>query len=446
MAHFRLVALIVFITLSMPLETRAQAEPDKKQQEAVQKALAWLIDHHIESKQLPNQLPLLKFLEAVQKQLPKEKKLSLQIDKDAFGAGYDAIAATPITLPAGVNQPSVRFLLDIAAAKIKADYRIDGGAVTITTRERAVFMAEYDLRELIAKPEVVGLADPAFRNADAATKGTLVVKRLLTALEHPTEEVGESYQILNGTRLVIRATGTRQVQFASAVRTFARLGDLALITTAKLYEVDDSFYTKLKNVKYVPLEELERIFLEGKQPKGNSLHDLLPKQKLIVTGDEVKVDNRRDALLLARQGLIRCLPSPEQILKGETARQTILEGVSFHANFQVTPDRRFVQVKLTERVAELVRIQKVKVPPIGLRTIIEEFGKGAPEKDVFGEVAVVKETTQVRTLDLADGGSILVPVHYRPRSAQDANRWCVLLFTTRIYIEEEERLIREGAK
>jgi len=37
---------------------------------------------------------------------------------------------------------------------------------------------------------------------------------------------------------------------------------------------------------------------------------------------------------------------------------------------------------------------------------------------------------------------MLIPVHYRPRSVQEKNRWWVLSITARIIIEEEEQQIR----
>ena len=51
----------------------------------------------------------------------------------------------------------------------------------------------------------------------------------------------------------------------------------------------------------------------------------------------------------------------------------------------------------------------------------------------------MKESTQTTSRDIPDGGSVLVPVHYRPRSAQEKNRWWVLTITARIVMEEEEQ-------
>jgi hypothetical protein len=46
--------------------------------------------------------------------------------------------------------------------------------------------------------------------------------------------------------------------------------------------------------------------------------------------------------------------------------------------------------------------------------------------------------------EIGDGGSILLPVHYRPRSIQEKERWWVLMITSRIIIEEEERMMLQG--
>jgi hypothetical protein len=70
---------------------------------------------------------------------------------------------------------------------------------------------------------------------------------------------------------------------------------------------------------------------------------------------------------------------------------------------------------------------------------------GRPAKQLDAEVAFVKESTYARVLEIPDGGTILVPVHYRSASAVANERWWVLSITPRIYIEEEEQAIREGA-
>ena len=108
------------------------------------------------------------------------------------------------------------------------------------------------------------------------------------------------------------------------------------------------------------------------------------------------------------------------------------------AGIQVSPDRRAVQVKLTEKATQLQEIQKVKV------WVPNGHLQGGP-KTFDAAVPLLLETTQSQVLNIPDGGTILVAVQYRPRSAQEKERWWVLTITPRIIIEEEERQIRLGA-
>ena len=55
------------------------------------------------------------------------------------------------------------------------------------------------------------------------------------------------------------------------------------------------------------------------------------------------------------------------------------------------------------------------------------------------------EATHAQERDLPDGGAILIPVIYRPRSTRAKDRWWVLRITARITMEEEEEQIRIGA-
>jgi hypothetical protein len=48
-------------------------------------------------------------------------------------------------------------------------------------------------------------------------------------------------------------------------------------------------------------------------------------------------------------------------------------------------------------------------------------------------------------LEISDGGAVLAPVHYRPKSLQEKNRHWVLSITPRIVIEEEEQFLRQIA-
>ncbi len=210
------------------------------------------------------------------------------------------------------------------------------------------------------------------------------------------------------------------------------MNDLNVFVKADLYEVDEAFWKRLKNVRHIPVDDLLRQATEatGYAEKG-TLFDLLEKQKLLQTGAKVQADIGQETALLSRHKLVRCLPSPDQARRGEKARQTILPGVSFLAAVQVSPDRRVVRFKLTEKAADLQAIDRVKV--------WDDTG----EKEVEADSVFLKESSHTQVLEVPDGATQFVAVHSRPRALQAKSRWWVLAITPRIVIEEEEKEYRQ---
>jgi hypothetical protein len=84
----------------------------------------------VETRHFQIEMPLGKFLTALEKQLPKEKTLSLRIDGEAFGNKLEEVAATPMALPAFPKRTSLRRVQEVAIAKSKTkiDYRLDARA------------------------------------------------------------------------------------------------------------------------------------------------------------------------------------------------------------------------------------------------------------------------------------------------------------------------------
>src|SRR5205823_5696078 len=91
--------------------------------------------------------------------------------------------------------------------------------VVLTTPQRALYTATYDIRDLIERPGLLTFPTPwdrltsrdslPLRNAEPAEKAALVVETLLSAPDlrdrEQTATEPETVQVLNGTRLVIRA-------------------------------------------------------------------------------------------------------------------------------------------------------------------------------------------------------------------------------------------------
>jgi RNA polymerase sigma factor (sigma-70 family) len=299
--------------------------------------------------------------------------------------------------------------------------------------QKALTTVVYDIHDLMAKP-VLGAPFAKQPDGAQASKAARLVQALVDELGpfagQPGTDEKESVQILNGNRLVIHTTAARHAQITELLKTLRRWTDVAATAQARLYEVDAAFYNKLQSVKRVPLEELEKQFLEGNPPKDD-LFKPLNRQKLILTGETIPLENGSQAVLLSLHDIISSLPSPQQARAGVKDRQTFQQGAAFLGTIQISADRRFIQLKLTEKATEVQDVLKVKVLDV-------------KDQEVAAEVALLKETSQTQVLDIPDGGAILVPVQYRPPAARAKDRWWVLWITCRIVIEEEDRQIRQA--
>ena len=253
--------------------------------------------------------------------------------------------------------------------------------------------------------------------------------------EKPALAKHESIEIVNGVRLVVRAGGSRQAELARLISLFTRISDLSVIMHARLIEIDEAPYKRIRNAKRLSMkdwEELEQIWLGNKpamEPKGPPI--TAKSRKELAIGEEIKVINGQSAVLLSKHRVIACRPGPEQVRKGDKSPQLIFEGVAFLAEPQLSQDRRFITMKITEKAAEVELIEKVKV--------WLDF-----DKEPNAEIPHLAKSTHTLSRIVPDGGTIIVPVYYRPRSAKEKNRYLALVITARIRMEEEERRIRDA--
>ncbi len=226
-----------------------------------------------------------------------------------------------------------------------------------------------------------------------------------------------------------------------------KINPLEVIFTAQLYEVDEAFHKRLGNPKWlsmVEIEEWERVFLLSVGPEkkqigpekkqtGESFVDLLKKQKLLVSVKDVKIIDGKEGEILSTMKVSHCLPSPAQLRKGHKGPQKIDEGLALRAQVQISFDRRFVRAKFIEKDAELEGIDKTSA-------WVDNKGTQAD-----AEIACVTESTFSLPRTLPDGGSFLLPLQYRPADAKEKGRWLVVRIEARIYMEEEDRILRGEA-
>ncbi len=480
MSRQRLAALLLGVLGVLVVSiARSQADPvpgsDPVRQAAFEKIQRLLDEPLVDTRNLQIARPLTVVLKALEKQLPPDRKLALRIDGDAFGDKGTDVAATPLALPLSSGKISVRRVLEAAIkkSKTKIDYRLDVGGVTLTTPQRAGYVAVYDIRDIIARSALVspiGSSEIVFtdkehsRTSDPARRAALVVQALETALNPEgatsTPANQESIQVLNGNRLVIHVSAARHAQVSELLQGFRNASDVSVQVQTQLYEVDEAFYTRLNKARPLTLEDLEELIRQQDSDptsgmeeglgkilarqkklldrlvrlfsKYNELFTLLARQQMIQAGEEAPLGIGEEALLLSRHQVHRCLPGPEQTRRGEKTRQTVAEGVSILASVEVTSDRRFARVKLTERAVDLDGIDRVKV------------WDARAEKEVVAEIPLLKESSHSQLRDIPDGATLLVPVQSRPRFLQAKARWWVLKVTPRIIIAEEEKFYRDS--
>jgi hypothetical protein len=432
--HFRqslAVALVGCVFVLSSGEAPAQNAPgDAKQAQAFQKTQKLLDREWVPLGGAPptDSYPLdeiLKHLEERQIPFFGRKMVTFRIDNAAFG--NTSIAKMLVLMPSSPAPGSLRYILEelLGQLKVKADYCVHDSEVIITTPPKALYEVRYDVSDLIAKPLIWAKNGEPFRKAAADAQFLKAVFPEIDARARIAVD-GESVHLLNAASLVVHSNATRHAAIAEVLGAFRRKGDVAVITKAQLYEVEDDFFKKLKNAKRIPPEEAEQLFLGGKATQGDTLFNLLPKQKLLLAGEAIKSDNSQTTALLSWQHMVTALAKPERVRVGEQAPQIAVEGVSFFAEFSVSPDRRWVKVKLTEKDAEIEETLKVKV-------LVR------PGTAFDAEIVFPKETSNTHVLAIPDGGATLVPVHYRPASVRAKDRWWVFCVSTRIYIEEEQR-------
>jgi hypothetical protein len=229
--------------------------------------------------------------------------------------------------------------------------------------------------------------------------------------------------------------------------------EIYVVMKARLYEVDEASYNKLAKAKWRSRAELEE--LETRPQGDNALFALLAKQEPFLAGQEVNIDPGKEGTLLTATGTILCLPTPDQLLQGKKDPQIIHESLTFSAQVHISADGRCVRAKLQEKCLEIEGIEKVKVVaerkgaevlealvPPRLMRVLRPLGVDLKYTEAVGAFVFVKQASCSEARYIPDGGSRMLPLHYRPLAVRNKDRWLIAEITPRIYIEEEERARR----
>ena len=286
-------------------------------------------------------------------------------------------------------------------------------------------MLVYDVGDLIEQmprllPQLIREYTDLFSDLPPMDGSALLVRSLMNEANLRS---WETVEVRNNNRLVVLACPTSQEEIADHLQALRLLLDVAVVMNARLYEVDRAFYTK----------HIAPLFPADKGPDkipsvaciDVPLLKAVSKQKLLLESDEIRLRPERETAFLSQQDVfryaVRSDPNRVRPILG-----TGLAGVSFEVRPLISSDRRYLRLQISQQVVQLVGIEKTS--KLDLST----------GKEMEVEVPTIHKTTLTGTVQILDGGPILMPVDYRPPGKEGKDKVWVLVARPYIWIKEEE--------
>jgi hypothetical protein len=221
---------------------------------------------------------------------------------------------------------------------------------------------------------------------------------------------GVTLDVVNTTRLEVRATPARQAEVRDLLTALRRLNDTSVVVEANLYALDGRVYDR----------EVKPRLGKGWGPggafafaAGEGVKRLLARKADLLCSDRVLIaDGRARPVLSLRRArvYVKDLEGPD----AEPVPGTVFHGVSLEARVKVSADRQYVRLRLVRRVADLLGVEKL----------------GNVERPRLAEGVASAAFT------IGDGVDMLLPV---PRRAGPRGRVQVLLVRPLILIGVEEK-------
>ena len=406
----------------------------------------------ISTKDFQEELLLAKFLKMVGKQLSKEKNFTIRLDHQAFDKDADSILKKEIVLPPAplrmTANTALRLALSQAAPDRELEFTAGRAELVITTRDRSLFTATYEIRDLLQHTRYLhnsipadqlgilpvfflhSFEEPAFPGydlkADPSKPAEWIVRQLVafTNVDRAgwrNRTPASTIRVVNGTKLVVHTAPSVHAEIGSVLNTFRRLADLAVVMDAKLFAVDRADYDKHFAQSFVDPKNksARRLIANVTKTQWNLLEALMPIQE----SDPEKLRPYERTVFLTRKNVYQYQAQP-----GAANPATAFEGFSFAVRPTVSADRRCLRLEFWHEVEQLVKL--TKGTKIDLKT-----GKELPI-----ELPNVRKSAATGTIDIHDTQSIMLAVDYRPE-----DKVWLLVAAPRIYIEEEEEQIRKGA-
>ncbi len=434
------------------LGSSAGAQPPSQSPKKIEHLIAEAhqrMGQRVETKNFHEKMLFAKFLRLLEKELSKDTKFSIHFEREAFGKDVDRILSEEIALPEFPARMNAFIALRLALAQTHAgkhliEFTARPGTLVITTRDRALFTVTYEIGDLlkhtsyldetIRNGKLLGgvffllgpnPTDPEVR-ADPAKPEEWIVQHVM-ACGSPDRsrwrdgKPPSTLQVVNGTKLIVHTAPSVHEEISQLLAMMRRLFDVAVVMSAKVYELDHKEYASQFAASFVASKDKSARRLVS--TVTNAQWKLLQSRKPILESDPDKLRPNARAAFLARKNVYQYQARP-----GDANPTLAFEGFFFSVRPIISPDRRCLRLELFHEVEQLVKLTK--------GTMIElKTGKELPI-----ELPNVRKSTASGTIEIHDGQPILLAIDYRPKDKV----WLVVA-EPRIYIEVEEEQLRKGS-
>jgi hypothetical protein len=280
-------------------------------------------------------------------------------------------------------------------------------------KDEVVRTVVYDVSELIHRPG----GRTGYDNIDE------IAREIVTSVQPGRwggETEGENRLTeLNGTKLEIRTKAKYHAEIADQLAALRRMMDMAVNLRVDLFAVDRDLFEKVIKPKF------------GARPvaEGDAL-DLLHKKRSLVVTNAVSGASRKELQPLSVRQVFTFVENARPGEKRQVDEYgSGFQGLSVRVTPTVSPDRRFVTLKVVQQATELIELKK----QTRLTFADTEL------REVIVEVPHLSETTTTTTIEVGDGGSAMALVTYRTPAAKAKDRVLVLVLRPEIYIAEEDK-------
>lgn len=246
-----------------------------------------------------------------------------------------------------------------------------------------------------------------------------IIKAIVTTVDPEAwgPRSDESIEDVDGTRLEVRTTAARHTEIKTLLAALRRNLDVNVVLSAELWEIDRASLAK----EIAPYDK--RIAI----PVDDKMVAKLRKAASRATSRVSILGNGRKGLVFARRRPFTYVADRVGGAKGKAVHGTGFQGLTLHTSVQVSPDRRFVRLRIVRRRTELAQLDR------GIK-VDRDTGDPYPV-----EVPDLVETSTTAKLTVGDSVALVLPLPPLPGPALAKGKTRVLLVRPVIRIEEEER-------